>query len=270
MGRPVFLVENVFNTRIFSGHTLTANEEATGHEVEFVATGRRRVALNYWAPTTANAEASVTCTFDAVRGWDMIALDRGHNLAGETVRIRTSSDSFTTYTEDAVTIPSEASDFQRLDLSPGVLTPEGAWLYRPGLRSGSAVRFVIDAMGAGLTPKIVGLYVGLSFRPLHARVLPFDHGRLSVAERQGVVRDPVTGEIELRLADGTEERQAQRHFRGLFWRHRPMWIVHDDESAEHAVLTQATAGDQGFARTRDWTWMSGPLGYREIEPDLSA
>ncbi len=251
MGRPLVLAENVFNTRLFPGHTLSANEEASGREVEYVGSGRRHKPLNHWTPRTTNAAAYVRCVFDRVRAIDTVFLDRGHNLDTETVRIRIASDSaFGTYVElGPATLPTNVFPYSPLTELPGMKTEEGAWGWRFGLYSGIGVEFRVDAMGAGLKPEIVGLQIGLAFRPLNAEVKPFTHGKRELQYEEtrapsawvgaGQISQRRTKETRLRSADPTEYASYRYHIEELVLRGKPYWHVPDEDQAEKAFFARA-------------------------------
>lgn len=257
MGRFVMLAENVFNTRVFRSHVLGASGEAPGREVDFVNSGRRQKSQNLWTPPggSENAIAYVSSTFDRVRMIDMLAIDRDHNLDGKVVRVRVSSNGFTNYTEVAATVPSQVLPYSRLSFTNGVRTEEGAWIWRFGPLAGNAVRVVIDAMGVGLRPEIVGLYVGQAYRPENALRKPFTHGKRELD--YPMTKSPAAwvgaGEIsqrrrgQYRLRVSREDYPLGRyHVEGLYLRGRPTWIVPDDEEAEKAWLSRAEPQTAGF------------------------
>lgn len=280
MGRTVMLVENLFNTRTFPSHTLTASSEATGQSVLFVGSGRRQRHLNVWSPSTTNADAYVQVDFDRVRSFDCIFLDRGHNLAGYAVSLRASSDAWSTFTEAAsVTLPVVTTPGSPLAESPGVLTEEGAW----GLRlsrtfHGTSFRFFVPAMGAGLKPEIVGIYVGRSWRLVHAQQWPTDHGKPELIYQEvispeawaapGDVAKRDRGELNIQLDSFEEYALARYHIEQLFMARKPMWLVHDDDQAERSVLTYAPPGVAGFGFEAGWFPQQGRIPWVEHEPRL--
>lgn len=281
MGRSVFLVENVVNRRIFPSHTLSASPSTeAGLDVRFVGTGRRQRNLNRWSPAAGdeNTAAYVQIDFGRVRSFDMVACDRGHNLFGKSVSIRVSSDAFATSGTEIgpVTIPSLTYPYSRLSDAPGVVTEEGAWLWRFGTYHGSSVRFYVPAMGANLKPEIVGIYLGMSFRPVHPQVLPFDFGKpeLLYSEETSPVawvgasevgkRD--RGEIVVRMDTFAEYTVARRHFERLFFARKPMWIVHDDDTAERSVLAYAPPGVAGAEVAPGWFPQTYRIPWVEHEP----
>ena len=280
MGRLVLLSENLFNTRAFPLHVLDANQKAAGREVERVSSGRRQKSQNHWTPTTENAEAWVESTYNRVRLANTIFLDRGHNLKGKVIRIRFSADDFVTYDEvGPITIPTQAFLGSRLASQPGALTEEGAWGWRFGNRAGKAVRVVFDAMGAGLRPEVVGLYLGFGFRCTNPLVKPFDHGRREVD--YPTIKSPTAwvgaGEISQRRRsrlnvrlEATEYFAARYHFEEMLMRARPSWVVTDDEQAELAYLTRVEPQTAGFQIAKGSSEWEGSFDVPEHEPRIAA
>lgn len=276
MGRLVLLSENFFNSRLFSDHVVSANAETSGHEAWYVGSARRQRDLNHWTPTTTNAQAWLQVACDRPRAADMIAIDRGHNLGGETVRVQASSNGSSWTTAAVVTLPSQVYPYARLNQAPGVRTEEGAWLYRFTLHSGKYWRVVFDAMGAGLKPEVVGLYLGLSFRPAFPVVKPFTHGKRELDYEitkspyawagAGTISQRRRAPIHLKLQDRDEYAQARYHIEELALRARPTWVVMDDDEAEKAFLARAEPQTAGFEISGDWSEFQGEFEMPEHEP----
>src|SRR6185503_7462240 len=109
MAEPVLLAENFFNVVQFPSHVIVAEEELAGHEALMVGNGRRHN-LNYWTATTNNSDTWIKVTCDRIRAANCIVIDRGHNLAGKTIRLECSNDDFTTTeTPINITMPSVSS-----------------------------------------------------------------------------------------------------------------------------------------------------------------
>jgi hypothetical protein len=252
MSGPAFLVDNFFSATQYPSATVAGEEEATGHEAWRVADGRRS-ALDYWTPTTANSSTYVGVDLGSAKAATMVALDRGHNLAGLAgVTVQYSSDNFASDTHDAatVTIPASSSDDTSLDATNGCTTPEGAWLKRFNSASARYWRFTIPAMGAGLAPQIVGLWLGVSWEP-NGIAFPFaedDATPMAEAtqtpwgwEGSGIVTRRRSGSFLVRVS-GTDYATAATHLRDNWLRRRPMWIVPEDARAERAVLADCALG----------------------------
>lgn len=272
-GDPCILVENHLSVRQFPLVTLVGNEEATGHEAFRVADGRRSP-LDFWTSITTNQEATLTWTNDRVRAWNMVALDRGHNLAGIRVIHEASDDNFaTTQTVFDITLPAATAPGS-LDDALGVRTEEGAWLKRFPTRSAKYGRLRIPAMGVGLKPQIVGVWAGLTLTPPQLG-LPHapDQDEFTVEETVSqagwrgrtapvVVR---VGTITLKLTDTFAYELARYHLQGHFGRGRATWIIHDDLQADRAVLALRPQGRLGLARDPGWFYPAGQVEWIEHE-----
>lgn len=283
MGAPQILVENFYNVRQFPSHIIDASEEPGGTEAFRVATGRRTALTNRWRPATANAQAWIRVRCDVSRAADMIALDRGHNLAGVAgVQLQTSTTtdfSAGVTTVASVTIPATASVNGDLSSADGVTTPEGAWLKSFATTSAQNWRLLIPAMGADLRPVVVGLYLGRSYQPgvldgpfsdddlatiapSHSTAYGYRGGAAPVRQRSGVLR--------LRLTSDAAYADFERHIRDNFQRGRPAWIVFDAAKAERAVLAEIPYGEVAGLHTHeaDYAFRSGTIPFIEREPAL--
>lgn len=269
MGRPVYGVENFFSARQYPSHTVASDPAATaGQEAFRVGAGRRRPALNSWACGTENVAANLEVACGQARGANFAAID-GHNLIGETVRLQVSSDDFTTTTEVwAATIPANPATSTKL--SEGGLTEDGTYIRSFDLHVGQDWRFVVDAMGAGLKPEVAGGYIGKYFSPAHQVIKPFSYGEselLASADPSPVI-ERRRGQVHLKLAGDLEFEQARYHFDGLFFRERPMWLVHDDEEAEKALLVKRVPGSTGLIQVEgDWSEFQVQFDWVELEPE---
>jgi hypothetical protein len=281
MDRPVFLGDNLFSQTQYPLHVITADEEPeepVGHAAALVANGRRH-GLNFATATTANDPWFLKAVFDQVRGADMLALDRGHNLAGKQVKLEFSDDDFVTSIQVAVdcTIPSTHGTGS-LDDAHGVVTEEGAWLKRFPFRAGAACRVYIPAMGAGLRPQIVGLWVGVSYSPEHLfRPSAPDNDFMLVEESvlpsgwrsKGRAAYPRQGAIRLRMSDFFAYERARYHLQFVFGRSWPTWIIHDEDQADRALLADRAGGTElGLVREAGagWAYPQGAIAYVEREP----
>lgn len=260
MGRPVFLVDNLFNPRTYLSHTLSASTTASGTSVEALSAGRRRAGANVggWFANSLNTDAYVQSTFDRPRAFDLLFIDRDHNLAGKSVSVRISDDSFTTYQEiGPLTVPSEPVPMAALYDGQIIVTDEGALLWWLGLQVGWEVRVFIAAMGSGLRPELAGLMLGKSWTSAYAQIKPAEFGRpnlirtvtrsphaQSVSSEIGSYR---TSEIHLRAESWEEYATARYHLEELYTADgKPMVVIHDDEQAERALLSLHPGGETGF------------------------
>lgn len=274
MGLPRILVENLFSKVQFPNHTVTAEEETAGNEVEKLANGRRS-SLDFWTPTTNNSDTFATVQADRVRSVDMVVLDRGHNLTGKRVRLRGSSDNFTTYDEIfSIVLPAESAPGGLNDVD-GVRTEEGAWAVQFDVRAYKYWRLFVDAMGAGLKPQLIGLWAGLSYEPTHfLRPADEEADRLFVSEfvtESGWIgRNQVTrrrnGTINYKILSFNDYDQVRYHLHGHFGSGRPMWICFDQDQADRTILTIRPQGVQGFPFGTDWGYRQTQLAWLEHEP----
>lgn len=279
MGKPFFAVENFFNTIMFPAHTVSANEAATDHEAFRVGTARRMAARNHWTPTTLNQIAWLKGVMNRMRAFNFMALDRGHNLAGHEIELQASNDNFDTYwTPVSVTVPSNIHAPARLTDSPGVVTEEGAWLYRFAQQMAYEVRLYVPAMGATLKPQVVGLYVSNGWEPDFLLDLPFGWG-----DRHLIVEESVgdTGwvsstrpaqryerDFPMKLSSPAEYELARYHIETQYLRRRAMWCIFDQDQAERAWLAMPPAGRVGFETREGWSNMQATIPAVEHEPKL--
>ena len=258
-----YLVENFYDVTQFPSHTITGEDETTGFE-GFRVGQQRRQARKYYTPQTANVGRYVEAACDRVRFADMLVLERDHNLAGETIRVQASNQStFATLTESSFTVPSNVYPASRLTAGQPVRTEEGAVLF---LFTGVAAKYwrvEVDAMGAGLKPKIVGLYLGQSWAPTKGPLYPYDEEPRELVFSE--VRSPFLWAASTRkasgrnnsgrpwihpLADEDEYAITRYHLHGLFWASGAsvMWAVPDVNQAERAWLGYAQPGTYGAAQ----------------------
>ena len=275
-----FLSENIFNDIMFPTFTVSATEAAAGNEAWRVGTGRRLSLRNKWTPTTLNLEASIKCRTGASTLCDMIALDRGHNLAGQTIVLERSANDFVATTQVfSITVPSATVTDDDLQATPGVRTEEGAWVYAFTGATDQDWRLRIPAMGANLKPEIVGLYLGRSYEPLYHLDLPFedDDGETffdsvmsdtawSAATRAAHRR---TGAITLKLASEAEytTNGARTHIlENLMRDRRPTWFCPNQEQAEKTLLIRHAGGRYGFPRRQGWAHRQSTFRWVEHQP----
>lgn len=279
MGFPVMLVENLYSQTQFASHVLLASEEASRSDVWRVATGRRSPA-DRWSTQTANVAAWAQVHCDQARPADMVALDRGHNLAGVQVLLQSSPDGAAWTTQVTSTIPSTAGVSGSVDATHGVTTDEGAWVKRFTQATALYWRLWIPAMGAGLVPHVVGLWLGRSWQPAHYLGLPYDdHGQQLLAQEtdptpagwrgSGPTARVRDGELPIALANDAEYDTVRYHIREHFHaRRRPMWILHDANRAERAVLAVPPPGRLSFRYEQGWHSRQAVVPWVEHEPRM--
>jgi hypothetical protein len=271
----VVLADNVFNVDQYPNHTVTASTEAEGFPASRVANGRR-VSTDYWTPNVFNTDSHVQSVGNRPIGVNMLALDRGHNLPGEAVELRISSDGFTTYETLSYTVPALSTPGGSVDDPNGVLTREGAWLKRFDLRVGRDFRFFVGQMGAGERPLVVGLWIGLAV-PLNVTA-PFDaEGEELVAalveseygwQARSSAAMRGSGSLELILDTLLLREQASYHLHSLFGHGFPMWIVFDTQAATESVLAVRPDERISFSVDEVGDVPRGTLEYQELAPRL--
>jgi hypothetical protein len=274
MGYPAMLVETLYNTMQWPTHVVTASSEAAGREAWRVATGRR-AARDYWTPATTNAEAWIRVDCGAARAADMIVLDRGHNLGGMPVVVEYSANGSAWTAAATCTVPSVSAAGTSIDATHGCRTTEGAWIKRFPAQAARYWRLRVPAMGAGLRPVVVGLWLGECWRPTQYLDFPLSDGGgelrypQAVSDRGwtgvGTVSRPRMGELKILLSTHAEQPHAERHL-NQYWYPRPMWIVVDVDRGERAILAICPPGKIGFGLADGWTYPQTVLSYVEHEP----
>lgn len=281
MAGPLFLSENILNTLLFTGHTLTASEEAAGFEVWRIADGRRSE-FDYWTGLTANTQQLITLNCGTqVRAANCLFLDRGHNLAGFSFALDVGFDNVNWQTVVSITLPTVSITNLLTDRSAGVRTEEGAWgmLFSSGVTppyTGNYWRLRIPAMGSGLYPKIVGAYLGMAYQPVNPFLDPWDDDQRSLtAQRiitpyawQGVgprgrVRQ---GSIRFNLNTDGEYDLARLHLGGYYGDGYPTWLVHDIAQADRACLIAVPDGPLSIGFQPNWFPRQTSFNYLEHEP----
>jgi hypothetical protein len=267
---PILFAESFLSRTQFPAHVITASSEATGREAWRVGTGRRG-ALNSWrAAAAGDGWIEVDCY--AQRTADMIAVDRGHSLAGK--RIVLTCDGATVL--DLV-VPGAATRPGDVDAAAGCCTEEGAWLQRFTATTGRVWRLSVYAGGdAAHRPEIRGLYLGASWQLSEFADLPYSDSEYELAYRTAVtdalwmgasaIAQRRQGTLRIKLHSSAEIPTAEYHVRHLFGRRRPMWIVHDPLQAARAVLAEMAPGSGGLRREEGWFLPQADLAWIEREP----
>jgi len=130
-------------------------------------------------------------------------------------------------------------------------------------------------MGAGVKPKIGGLWLGPSWSPSRGILLPVgedDLEPLAEAEVTGWGWEGRTltvprraGEVSLLLTE-SEYLAAALHLREQYAR-RPMWMVFDEAKAERAFLARWPLRNRGSMRfEQDSNHRRITIPYEEYEP----
>lgn len=275
MGLPFFGVENVFSVRQFRAHVITADEEDAGREAFRVADGRRSK-LDFWAPTTPNVlhNIQVDSTVTGGISVDYFALDRGHNLNGKVVTLQRSVNGTAWTTIKAITV--RATPSGQIASVDGVHTDEGAVIVTFAASTAERyLRLLINPLGAGLIPRVVGLWAGLRWESGNIFLPLTDEDDVLIAQRAQTtkgwsgstihVRKRV-GDLIFKLPSLAAFTDAATHIRDNFGRGRLMWIVHDDANSRRAVLTQRPLGRAGFRFPTNFSNRVAEVAWEEYEP----
>ena len=272
---PAFLIENYFSDIQFSAHVISANQEGARTEALRVATGRRS-SLDRWSPTSLNVEAWIKVDLTSSKSATACIIDRGHNLSGKTVVLERSPDNSAWTQVFSVTIPATAATDGDFDAANGITTDEGAWVKRFGSVSDRYWRLRIPGMGADLKPDIIGLWLGNTWEPGKITIPMQDEQAETVTQRgqsdrgwqgntQAVRRR--TGEIFLQL-DAAAESAAIAAIADYDLM-RLMWIIHDADKAERAVLAQRPDGRIGFGFEPGWFPRQGRIPWVELQAKVN-
>src|SRR5262245_58127444 len=265
------LVDNFFNLRVYPSHALTSNENSDN---TYFVGAARRTAFDAWTSTTPNLDAWNKARADQQRAADMVIIDRGHNLAGKTVKVQASDDDFTS-TEDVfnAALPVSAGAGALTD-TYGVLTPEGAWIKRFDVRWAHDWRAFYNAMGTGLKPLIPGLWLGLSWSPgfpyrphspdgsqLIVEEFESDQGWLGrgkpTKRRQGMLRFKFDTLMAAEAADWHIQQIASG---------RPFWVIADEQRADLACLAALPRSQFGAVLEPGWYYPALEIPFLELDP----
>lgn len=280
MASPLFVVENLLSagpTGQFPLHTLVGDEEAAGNEAWHVADGRR-APTDYWTGITPNAQRTLTATFDRIRAFTYVGLDRGHNLGTVQVFIEVTQDNAAWQLVASPVIPPIATPGPITNAN-GITTEEGAWgLYLGPANppSGIGVRVRIPALGAGLLPVIVGAWVGMAYDPgFFLKPWGEDQDDFPVQtvvtewgwRGRGPAPTPNVGQIGLRLDTEDAYDVARYHLQGHWASGRPMWCLYDQAQADRLFLALRPEQTHfGLNIEPSWSRRSVVFPYVEHEP----
>jgi hypothetical protein len=276
MAQPLLCADNLASALQYPDQVSLFDQSGTtgpvGFETWRVADGRRS-AFDFWQPGTTNVDAFLTVTCGRVRGANYLALDRGHNLAGKTINLFGSQDNFATQTTVlTVTVPTAGGQIAGV-VSGGIVqaggatTEEGAFLITFPTAGYTYWRFDVPAMGAGLQPNVVGLWLGMSYQPT-ALYRPFTRHTTEFRAQETVSPIGWRGRgprafnrattLNLRMDTQFEYAdQARFTCEELLGAGRPTWIVEDQSRPQEAALVLRVLGTQGFAEPQNW---ANPVG----------
>lgn len=277
MGLPILMADNLFSVAQYPSHVISAEEEPANFEAYKVGRASRWTG-NYATATTANDPWYIQVVCDRIRGANCWILDRGHNLAGKAVTLVASQDNFSTSeTILSYALPS-ASSAGRIDDPLGVRTEEGAHVQRFPMREAKYWRLSVSAMGSGLKPQIVGLWLGMAIELSKLPDMPFSEDVHDLVQQvmesdlgwiggtKAVQRR--SGTLSIRLDTQIEYDSIRSQVQGLFGAAVPTWLVVDSDQAERAMLVRRVPGSAfGFGYSADW-WnlRRGQMAFVEHEP----
>ena len=281
MARPVMLVDNLLNPRIYGSQTISASSTAAGTDVLNLSAGRRLAGVNVggWFANALNTDAYVEGVFNRQRAFDMLFIDRAHNLDGQSLSVRISDDGFSTFQEiGPLTVPSISTPSSNLYDGQIIRTDEGALVWWLGLQTGFEVRVFIAAMGAGLRPELAGMMIGKTYVPAFAQVKPMDYGQHNLL--RVVTRSPQaqsassevgrfrSGIMHIRTDSREEYTVARYPLEDLYMAGHGMVLLHNDQETERALFAFAPAGRSGFSIPVETYWPEWRIPFEEAEPVL--
>lgn len=243
--KPLILTDNIYENVVLHPSHLLSNRYSTdvpGADIYHVADNLRD--MTRWQPVLTNSNNAVEIdTGVTTSSPSCVVIDRGHNLAGQTVSFQGAAD---TSFAGAVTgftsvIPSSPGG---LPSDPnGCVTPDGVWWKTFSPIVGKKVfGTFISAMGVGLAPIITGLYAGAYYRFTEFMDAPaaYDYGTQIKYQRnelsRGAVRvksrpmnfDKIAFSVGLESVDyagfDAEIRRMLRY-------NAPCWFAFDDSDA---------------------------------------
>jgi hypothetical protein len=259
----------------------SGSDDVAGHEIFRVADNLRD--LTSWSPAALNTARTIYVDCLTAVTPNTIALDRGHNLAGIAVVIKSFTDTTlaTATTIATCTIPSTPGGLPT-DAN-GCVTPDGVWWKTFSPSSNRVQGLVIPAMGAGIAPIVTGFYIGTSYRFAEYLKAPgaFDYGtdvkymrnelsRGGVRSKsRGINLDKLPITIDLDSADypafDTEIRRMLRY-------NCPIWFSYDDadSSGVGQMRLFQLPGDLSYKPNANPVHREIQIDFEEVIPSLYA
>lgn len=159
---PLLLLDNVMDTIVqYPAAVLSPSSEAVGREAIHVADGRRE--RSWWAPTAAAANTYVAVDLGVgnTANVDSLWIDRGHNLAGQSVKVDWATTLAGPWTNLFTgTVPAVGATVGGDPSAGPILTEEGSCytLFSPAPAAKRCWRFlVVPSMIANVTGLILGM-----------------------------------------------------------------------------------------------------------------
>jgi hypothetical protein len=244
--KPLILSDNfVDDVVLHPDHIIThTNTPVTGSEVWQLADNLRDLTRFTVAETNTATQVRVDC--GVAKSVDIIALDRGHNLKGKTVKLWSGTDGVTWPTLRATCVVPAAPGGLATDAN-GCLTPDGVWWKSVASASQRGWMVEVPAMGAGLAPILTGLYLGKSYRfpeyldapaaydyRVNHRVQKNDVSRGGVRIKRGIVN---YAEVDLAFKlEGVDFAAFYPEAKRLLFSNHPWWFCLDDADVEGCGL----------------------------------
>jgi hypothetical protein len=241
--KPLILTDNKFdNVVLHPSFALgQSGTDVTGREAFRVADNLRDLTSFMPVETNTAINIYVDCLAPQAVNTNMVILDRGHNLAGQVVKLYGYTD--VTFATGALvfsaTIPASPGGLP--SDANGCLTRDGVWCKDfSGNSSGYRVQlFQASALGVGVSPIITGLYVGTAYRFTEYLDAPgaYDYGTQVKYQRnelsRGAVRvksrpmnfDKVAFAVAL---DSADYAGFDAEIRRMLRYNAPCWFAFDD------------------------------------------
>jgi hypothetical protein len=273
---PLLLIENVFDTvSLFPTATLTTSSDIAGHEGFRVADYRRE--RTWWQPTTDGPTATgnyVLVDLGAGKSAtpDYLWIDRGHNLAGKTVRVQGSPDNITYDAGISRVVPAVGTVGGDPTSVLSITEEAAAYTFFAAQTARRYWRFSIDYV-ASFIAIVPGIMVGKRTQLLgYSRVFDEDAGErteftdTSRAGYRGTDRTYAWRRAMLDLGEiGSTEYDATIRTlrRQLFELNQPAFLcLQYDTKPERGWLFQYDGGTWGFPKNR--TLRAGQIPLREV------
>lgn len=246
--KPLILTQNLFENVVLNPtYTLgqSGTDDASSHELFRIADNLRD--MTYW--TTNGANSARTIYADALTSVspNIAVLDRGHNLRGATVVLKSFTDTTlgSPTTIATCTIPSSAGGLA--SDANGCLTPDGVWWKTFTPQANRVQGMTIPALGSGVAPIVTGFYMGTYFRfpemfdaPAaydYATDIKYFRNELSRggvrSKSRGLNLDRISIKVQ---TESTDYAGVDTELRRIFRYNAPWWFCLDDSDATGCSL----------------------------------
>lgn len=248
--KPLLLSDNLFEATALHPSFVIGNlqtDDASGRELFHVSDNLRD--MTSWTPSASNSARNLYVDSGSGNSIsaNMVVLDRGHNLAGKAVNFGSYTDATlaTPVTVNSYTIPATAGGLPT-DTN-GCLAADGTWWKTFTAVTGRALAFTVQAMGAGLSPIVTGLYAGMSYRFPEYVNAPFaddydtdiqiQTNRMSRGGLRVMTRKLNFRKLAVNIdMESTDYPAFDVQARPLLRYGQPWWVCFDDSDATHAGM----------------------------------